>query len=240
MKRCFTVLAAAVLAVLVAGSASAGLVIYDNFTSSSVSSGLWTFSGGGYTIGSGLNVDLSSAGDTEFKMTATSTIPAGTDFTVVVPFTITGTTLTSGSAVHLDIALKDATDDTERFMIAWGRLEDYMGISGTAFATGTDSPTAFTVTSLTTAALGLIYSGTTIQAGYYTTDGTWYWLYTYDISGWGSSALAFDLSAGVEGTASFTGVVSDVSYSAVPIPGALLLFGTGLAGLAAARRRFKK
>jgi hypothetical protein len=49
--------------------------------------------------------------------------------------------------------------------------------------------------------------------------------------------LADDNSGGGPSGAAF---YANVSYSAVPIPGALLLFGPGLAGLAAIRKRFKR
>jgi hypothetical protein len=47
-------------------------------------------------------------------------------------------------------------------------------------------------------------------------------------------------SGGVIETEGGFGLVTGFSTSAVPIPGAILLFAPGLAGLAAIRRRFKK
>jgi hypothetical protein len=46
----------------------------------------------------------------------------------------------------------------------------------------------------------------------------------------------------ITGVPSLSGywLAENVTYSAVPLPGALLLFGPGLVGLAAVRRRFKK
>jgi len=84
-----------------------------------------------------------------------------------------------------------------------------------------------------------IYNGSTVSA-YYNLDegGGWQPLGTFT-PGWSGPQSIF--IAGRDwgnGTTSFT--VNNVTVSSVPLPSALLLFGPGLAGLAAIRRRFRK
>ncbi len=62
--------------------------------------------------------------------------------------------------------------------------------------------------------------------------------YSYTVTGTGSDTLTIE-GYNQDGWQYFTDV-SLTAPSAVPLPGALLLFGPGLAGLAVVRRRFKK
>lgn len=75
-----------------------------------------------------------------------------------------------------------------------------------------------------------------------TADGEWHSIsYTFTAPYQGTDSynpvwLVFEQNEGTPGTLYF----DNVSLSSVPVPPAILLFGPGLVGLAAVRRRFKK
>ena len=77
----------------------------------------------------------------------------------------------------------------------------------------------------------------------YTENGSHEWSLHFDDSGWGSRtpSVTTPFSAGLVGTNGYgSGWEGVLEISAVPEPGTMLLFGSGLIGLVGFRRKFKK
>ncbi len=245
MKKWSAVFAAAALVVtlVLAGSASATMVVYDTFGGSALDTTLWTVNPGttaAYGVSGGdLSLTLSSAAS-GFGVMATRSITGSSPFAAEVDFSIGSRNVPIGSIVHLEMSLSDGSHNV---FVGWAQANRYsfggMVVRGTVFAAGKDDPTSIDMTSVTSGTLGLKYNAGSVEVGY-RDGGTWTVLDTLTLSS--SGPLWFSLRAQVEGTtgAALAAAVQEVRFSAVPIPGALFLLAPGLAGLALVRKRFKK
>ncbi|MGB4069887.1 MAG: hypothetical protein WBK08_17800 [Nitrospira sp.] len=210
---------------------------YDNFSESSLNTGLWYEMGGGegtITTGpAGLTftpLSLADPGRTNLGIQMTLPVTIGSYFAVRVPFLIANvaTELPGFGGFNIDLCGPEQTSQCSS--VAWDQGNDFLPpnsapLSGRAFGSD-DSQGVFSLqpTTVSEGQLAIIYKGDSFTN--YVNDGTgWQQLGTFvRPADW--APLKFEMDAGNRVTV-------------VPLPASLTLFGFGLAALGVPSKRMK-
>ncbi len=252
MKKCFVIFSAAVMLVTVSGMPAFGAAalppddsllwqVYDGFPGPDLNIDLWVINDQDnttITVNNGLTISPATLGTLILDMCPTLSLSSADRFAMKIPFQITDSSGTVYFALDIEQQVEQGQDSKD-VHIAW--------VAGAGIVTGTDQPVfhsglgadanmAYTV--VTQGWLGYTYDGLEFS-GYYN-DGTgWTELWTSNPQ-W-SGQLLLHLTGEGEMTATISQVLfASLPPSAIPIPGTLFIFGSGILGLIGVKRRLRQ
>jgi len=227
-------------------SVNAAVLLSDNFSGTTINTTTWTpvvLSGASvqFTQNNGLNYQGSLGYDVEGLVT-NQAFSGGVEATIQFSNFTSTTTYPSGyngAGSFVDLGIGPKANEVD--ILLYGDTYGISGVSGLIITgvydhvTASPVPLATPVTEFTSATGGqfsILYNGSVVSTYY---NGALLGTFT---PGW-SGPQPFKIVGGdnPNGTTTFT--VTNFTVSSVPLPPALLLFGPGLLGLAAVRRRFK-
>jgi hypothetical protein len=216
--------------------------VYDSFPGPDLNTMLWNVnnqSNATFSAGGGLNVSLGASGNWYMRAISGSG-NSGNWFALRVPFRdFVGSGTGDGAGMDVQFSGLSSGVNSDVFVGRYYISGQHVIVS--AMGSGDPyvlSPMYSVPYQGDQGQLGLLYDGTTVSAYYNPTLSAvgWILMESY-IPGWsGSIRIGVEASADAGGHTSFT---LD-SVQTVPIPGAVWLLSTGLAGLATFRRRSRK
>ncbi len=228
----------ALLFVCFKGMASAGVLFSDDFPGTSLNIAKWGTAvqagpAGQFTVDNGLNY-LGSTGNDWTSIYSYQTFSSNVDAVMTFSNYQSTTTYPSGYTGKPSSAVLSLGPPANNVDVMLANSH-FVALGFNALTDTWWSVTS-SYTTATSGQLMLSYVGSNVEA-YYNVGSGWQFLASFS-PGWTAPVdVAISGANMPNGSSSFT--VNSISVSSVPLPSALLLFGPGLIGLAAVRRKFK-